>query len=231
MTTRQHDTSARQARLNAVQQEQRKRRLTRRALVLAATIAVLGLMAFGLWQARPTTTEGATTKIAPAFTLPTTAGTNVSLSDYRGNPVILYFNEGAGCGSCTQQMAAIEKDADFAKSGIVVLPIVMNTAAQIQPDMDRFESRRLTFSTTAPSPRRMTPSTRACTRACPDTASSSSTRTETSAGRATTLHVGQARHSPERGHIPTVTLTEWSASRRQDAPRSGPAAWAGLHAT
>lgn len=138
MTTRQHDTSARQARLNAVQQEQRKRRLTRRALVLAATIAVLGLMAFGLWQARPTTTEGATTKIAPAFTLPTTAGTNVSLLDYRGNPVILYFNEGAGCGSCTQQMAAIEKDADFAKSGIVVLPIVMNTAAQIQPDMDRF---------------------------------------------------------------------------------------------
>ncbi len=73
---------------------------------------------------------------APTFTLKTTAGATVSLSDYRGKTVILYFNEGAGCGACTQQMASIEKNPGFAEAGITVLPIVMNTRAQIQPDLD-----------------------------------------------------------------------------------------------
>ena len=62
----------------------------------------------------------------------------MSLADYCGKPVILYFTEGAGCGSCTQQMAGIEKDPGFAEAGITVLPIVMNTKAQIQPDLDSF---------------------------------------------------------------------------------------------
>lgn len=70
--------------------------------------------------------------------MPTTTGQTVSLADLRGSPVILYFNEGAGCGSCTQQMAEIEKNPGFGEAGITVLPIVMNTAAQIQPDLDLF---------------------------------------------------------------------------------------------
>ena len=35
-------------------------------------------------------------------------------------------------------MASIEKDPGFAEAGITVLPIVMNTKAQIQPDLDSF---------------------------------------------------------------------------------------------
>lgn len=141
MTTKQQHATARQARLEArrhEQQRQQQRRRAWRGVAIVAALAVLALIALALWQARPTTTESKTSQAAPTFTLPTTAGTKASLSDYRGKAVILYFNEGAGCGSCTQQMAAIEKDANFARSGIVVLPIVMNTAAQIRPDMDRF---------------------------------------------------------------------------------------------
>jgi len=52
--------------------------------------------------------------------------------------VVLYFNEGAGCGSCTVQMAEIEKNPGFADAGITVLPIVMNTAEQILPDLERY---------------------------------------------------------------------------------------------
>ena len=58
-------------------------------------------------------------------------------SDYAGKPVILYFNEGAGCDSCLLQMAAIEANPAFAKQGIAVLPIVMNSAAQINPERER----------------------------------------------------------------------------------------------
>ncbi len=141
MTAQQHDSDSRQAHLLALQQEQHRLRTRQRARPLITsitTVSLIALIAAGLWLARPTSNDVPTAQATPEFTLPTTASTSVSLSDYRGKPVVLYFNEGAGCGSCTQQMAAIEKDADFAKSGIVVLPIVMNTAAEIQPDMDRF---------------------------------------------------------------------------------------------
>lgn len=139
MATRQHHVSSRQQlrEQRALQAAQVAKRLAGIRLVTALVAAVMvGLVGFGLWSAQPT--AGGATGQAPGFTLTTTAGTTVSLSDYRGKPVILYFNEGAGCGSCTQQMASIEKDPAFAKAGIVVLPIVMNTASQIQPDLDRF---------------------------------------------------------------------------------------------
>lgn len=103
------------------------------ALVAVVIIAVTG---YGLWSALPE--SGDTQHLAPDFTLTTTTGETVTLSELRPSPVILYFNEGAGCGSCTIQMAEIEKHPGFAEAGITVLPIVMNTAEQIQVDLDQF---------------------------------------------------------------------------------------------
>jgi peroxiredoxin len=61
----------------------------------------------------------------------------VSLSDYRGRNVVLFFNEGAGCQSCLVQMAEIEKNAAaFKELNATVLPIVMNTREQILRDME-----------------------------------------------------------------------------------------------
>ncbi len=142
---RKHDstTLSRRDQLHQQQARQTAQETTRRrwfrisaAVLTALIVAIVG---FGLWSAQPVV--GGPARPAPAFTLPTTTGTTVSLADYRGKPVILYFNEGAGCGSCTQQMALIEKDPAFAQAGIAVLPIVMNTAAQIQPDLVRFGVR------------------------------------------------------------------------------------------
>jgi peroxiredoxin len=69
--------------------------------------------------------------------MPLSEGGEVSLSDYAGGPVILYFNEGAGCDSCLMQMAEIEKNPGFAEAGIEVLPIVMNSAEHINADRER----------------------------------------------------------------------------------------------
>ncbi len=102
---------------------------------LIALIVIGALVTFALMSSRPETNT--TTAQASDFTLPTSAGESVSLSDFAGQPVILYFNEGAGCDSCLLQMAAIEANAGFADAGIAVLPIVMNTADQINADRDR----------------------------------------------------------------------------------------------
>lgn len=100
------------------------------ALVIVVTLVVAALLA-----SRPV--ESSDARVAPDFTLPTSDGQSVTLSALQGSPVVLYFNEGAGCDSCLMQMAEIEKDPAFAEAGITVLPIVMNTAEQINAERAR----------------------------------------------------------------------------------------------
>lgn len=98
----------------------------------AGAVTLTALVVVGLVTSQPEiSTE---VRVAPDFTLPASDGSTVSLGDFRGEPVILYFNEGAGCDSCLVQMAQIEQNAEFAESGLTVLPIVMNTAEQINAD-------------------------------------------------------------------------------------------------
>ncbi|GAA3514445.1 peroxiredoxin family protein [Georgenia daeguensis] len=107
-----------------------------RIMWVVGLLVVVLVVAFALISARPGSSAAA--RMAPDFTLPTTDGSSVTLSELRGAPVVLYFNEGAGCAACTVQMAEIEKELGFAEAGITVLPIVMNTAEQIVPDMQRY---------------------------------------------------------------------------------------------
>lgn len=141
-TTRRtgHDASqphrSRRARLHETRLQEARTRRRRRWIGVVGAAIVLALVGYGLWSAAP---DGGDTAItAPDFTLPTTDGGSVTLSALRGKPVIIYFNEGAGCASCTQQLAEIEKNPGFAAAGITILPIVMNTAEQILPDMQVF---------------------------------------------------------------------------------------------
>lgn len=118
-------------------QSQAKRRATiGRAVSAVVVVLILAVTAYGLWSAAPQQSEAS--GAAPDFTLSRTDGSTVTLSSLRPGPVILYFNEGAGCASCTVQMAEIEKHPGFEEAGITVLPIVMNTAEQIMPDLAQF---------------------------------------------------------------------------------------------
>jgi len=135
-TKRTAGQEAHHAHARAERERLARRKRIRRLIIVTLSLVAVGLVAFALAKAVPTSTS--TSEAAPGFTLKTTAGTTVSLSDYRGKPVVLYFNEGAGCGSCTAQMAEIERSAAFKASGITVLPIVMNSAEQILPDLKQF---------------------------------------------------------------------------------------------
>lgn len=129
-------TRSRRSQLRETNLKQAQGRARRRWLAIAGGLIAIAVLSYGLWSAAPTSGETAST--APDFILPTTDGRTVSLSELRGGPVVIYFNEGAGCGSCTVQMAEIEKHPGFAAAGITVLPIVMNTAAQILPDLETY---------------------------------------------------------------------------------------------
>jgi peroxiredoxin Q/BCP len=61
---------------------------------------------------------------APDFTATTDAGERVSLSDFRGKPVVLYFYPKDDTPGCTTQACGIrDAYADFERAGAVVLGI------------------------------------------------------------------------------------------------------------
>lgn len=101
---------------------------------LVGLLALATVIGIGLYTSQ--VKQAVTAVRAPGFTLPTTSGDEVSLADYRGKNVLLYFSEGAGCQSCLVQMAQIEAmRQEFDAANIVVLPIVMNSKSDILADM------------------------------------------------------------------------------------------------
>jgi peroxiredoxin len=126
---------SRQARMAAAAREAdrgRRRRVV--AIVATAAVTVVAVVVTMLLTSRPQSSEAS--RLAPTFTLTNTEGKSVSLQQYRGKNVVLYFNEGAGCQSCLVQMAEIEKQSSsFKQLGVTVLPIVMNSRDQIIQDM------------------------------------------------------------------------------------------------
>lgn len=123
--------------LSEIRRAQAVRERRRRQVRFAAWTVAVVVLAFGIsvmmLTSRPESSSAA--RPAPDFTLTDTVGREVHLAGLRGQNVLLYFSEGAGCQSCLVQMAEIERSSQFKKSDLVVLPIVMNSREQIMKDM------------------------------------------------------------------------------------------------
>ena len=75
---------------------------------------------------------------APDFTLPSTAGTDVTLSALRGRPVLLAFFPLAFTSTCTAELCAFSDDWDaFAGHEVVVLP----TSVDSVPTLREFKAK------------------------------------------------------------------------------------------
>lgn len=66
----------------------------------------------------------ATGSVAPDFSLPSTSGKTISLSEYKGKNIMLFFNEGVMCAPCWQEISRLERfKDDFDKLNTVIIPI------------------------------------------------------------------------------------------------------------
>ncbi|GAA1129793.1 peroxiredoxin family protein [Nocardioides aquiterrae] len=111
-----------------------RRRRLRIMIGTASALALVAAVTAMMLTSRPESSDAIRT--APEFTLTDTGGSKHTLAQHRGENVLLYFSEGAGCQSCIVQMGEIEKQAAaFEKIDVTVLPIVMNTREQITADM------------------------------------------------------------------------------------------------
>jgi len=124
----------RRVRAERAAREQGRGRRLRIVIGTATALVVVAVVTAMMLTSRPESSDAI--RPAPGFTLTDTSGTQHTLAQHRGENVLLYFSEGAGCQSCIVQMRAIEKQASaFAKTDVTVLPIVMNTREQITADM------------------------------------------------------------------------------------------------
>ena len=135
MSTKITHRTARRERAEAVLADSRRADQRIRLVIWGAVLVSLtGIVTAMLLTSKPQSSSDVRT--APDFTLTDTSGAEHTLADHRGENVLLYFNEGAGCQSCIVQMGEIEKHAEaFADEDVTVLPIVMNTREQILADM------------------------------------------------------------------------------------------------
>jgi thioredoxin-dependent peroxiredoxin len=70
---------------------------------------------------------------APAFELPDQDGRTVKLSDFRGQPVVVYFYPKADTPGCTTQACGVrDHRADYAKVGAVVLGISPDPVGKVK---------------------------------------------------------------------------------------------------
>jgi len=88
----------------------------------------------------PSSLSGNNLLKAPSFTLPTTSGKNISLSDYLGKKnVLLYFMEGVMCDPCFQQLKDIQTQyGKFRSLNIDVLTITVDPVNALVKDSTRF---------------------------------------------------------------------------------------------
>jgi len=70
---------------------------------------------------------------APDFELPDQDGRAVKLSDFRGQPVVVYFYPKAATPGCTTQACGVrDHRADYAKAGAVVLGVSPDSVAKVK---------------------------------------------------------------------------------------------------
>ena len=77
---------------------------------------------------------------APDFTLPDQDGNEVTLSELRGKPVVLYFYPRADTPGCTTQACGVrDHRADYSKADAIVLGVSPDPVAKVKRFYDKHE--------------------------------------------------------------------------------------------
>ena len=80
------------------------------------------------------------TSLAPAWSLTDGTGKTVSMSDYKGRPIVLMFYEGSGCLLCAEQLQSFaSKASEFANAGIKLVAIGTDTPDQLKAALVDYE--------------------------------------------------------------------------------------------
>lgn len=79
---------------------------------------------------------------APDFTLPSTSGERVTLSQLRGKPVLIAFFPLAFSSTCTAELCEMRDDwSGFESRGVVVLPISVDSTYSLKEYKEKYQMK------------------------------------------------------------------------------------------
>src|SRR5881398_3910153 len=91
--------------------------------------AIVGLATLALMQGADTQTQPAAGTAAPDFSLSTSDGSQISLKDFKGKWVVLYFYPKDFTSGCTMEAKNFQRDlAKYEQASAVVLGVSVDTA-------------------------------------------------------------------------------------------------------
>jgi thioredoxin-dependent peroxiredoxin len=91
--------------------------------------AIVGLATLTLMQGADTQTQPAAGAAAPDFSLATSDGSQISLKNYKGKWVVLYFYPKDFTSGCTIEAKNFQRDLDqYTKTGAVILGVSVDNA-------------------------------------------------------------------------------------------------------
>ena len=91
-------------------------------------LAIAAFATISLMQGADTQTQPAAGQAAPEFTLPTSDGSQVSLKDFKGKWVVLYFYPKDMTSGCTMEAKNFQRDlAQYDKTGAVILGVSVDS--------------------------------------------------------------------------------------------------------
>ena len=92
-------------------------------------LAIVGLATIGLVQGADTPTQPAAGTQAPDFSLATSDGSQVSLKDFKGKWVVLYFYPKDMTSGCTIEAQNFQRDlVQYTRTGAVILGVSVDSA-------------------------------------------------------------------------------------------------------
>jgi peroxiredoxin len=79
---------------------------------------------------------------APDFTLPSTSGERITLSELRGKPVLVAFFPLAFSSTCTAELCEMRDDwSEFEERGVVVLPISVDSTYSLKEYKQKYSMK------------------------------------------------------------------------------------------
>src|SRR5256886_17192433 len=95
--------------------------------------AIIGLATFTCMAATESQQQPEVGKPAPDFSLTTGDGSQVSLKDYHGKWIVLYFYPKDFTSGCTMEAHNFQRDlAEYEESGAIILGVSVDTAQALQ---------------------------------------------------------------------------------------------------
>ena len=128
-----------------MRQKERRKSLLLKIMLVVITIGIVGGLVYLFATSKPAGQNGSSTSLnsignlklgdqAPDFSLPATNGKTVSLKDYQGKNVLLYFQEGVMCQPCWKQIGSMQKNSDlFNQIGTEIVTIGVDSASTWGP--------------------------------------------------------------------------------------------------